>query len=245
MPEVHLMRRYPRGSRKMSRPRALDPANRAAALRFGAEYFDGAREQGYGGYRYDGRWIPVAEDIVAHFGLKAGDRVLDVGCAKGFLVRDLMSVCPGLRVWGLDVSEYALTHSDAAATGRLVRGTADWLPFRDDAFDVVLSINVIHNLDRARGMRALREIERLAPGRGYVVVDAYRSEAERDIFLGWVLTAVTFLKPEDWVTMFHDAGFTGGYDWTILDPDPAQNDFAASAGSTTRERPRMDGRNEE
>ncbi len=226
MGEVDLLRHYPRARRKMAGPRSADPANRAAALKFGAEYFDGAREQGYGGYRYDGRWIPIARDIVDHFGLKAGDRVLDVGCAKGFLVKDLMTVCPGLEAFGLDVSEYALTHCEPEAVGRLVRGTADALPFTDRAFQAVLCINVIHNLERDRCVTALKEIERLAPGRGYVRVDAYRSDAERNIFLGWVLTAATFLRPVEWRALMAEAGYTGDHSWTILEADPEWNDFA-------------------
>ncbi len=225
MAEVDLLRHYPRDRRKLAAPRSKDPANRAAALKFGEEYFDGRREQGYGGYRYDGRWVPIARDIVAHFGLRAGHHVLDVGCAKGFLVKDLMLVCPGLRVYGLDISEYALRSAEPEARGRLVRGTADQLPFRAGAFDVVLCINVIHNLDRPRCLTALREIERLAPGRGYVRVDAYRNEAEREIFLEWVLTAVTFLTPEAWQALLVEAGYTGDYSWTILEPDPDVNDF--------------------
>jgi len=228
MAEINLLRHYPPAKRKMAKPRAAGQANREAALRFGAEYFDGSREQGYGGYYYDGRWVPIARDIVAHFGLKRGDRVLDVGCAKGFLIKDLMAVCPGLEVYGLDVSEYALRHSEPEAAGRLVRGTADRLPFRAGAFQVVLCINVIHNLERERCLAALREIERLAPGRGYVQVDAYRTAAEREIFLGWVLTAVTFLRPEEWRALFAEAGYTGDHYWTVLEADPEWNDFACS-----------------
>jgi SAM-dependent methyltransferase len=225
MAEIDLLRGLPRQARKLGEPRAKDPANRAAALKFGEEYFDGRREQGYGGYRYDGRWVPIAREIVAHFGLRAGQRVLDVGCAKGFLVKDLMLVCPGLRVYGLDISHYALTHAEPEAAGRLVLGTADALPFRSGAFDVVLCINVVHNLEQARCMAAVREIERLAPGRGYVRVDAYRTEAERQIFLDWVLTAVTFFTPERWRELLGEAGYTGDYSWTILDADPDWNDF--------------------
>jgi SAM-dependent methyltransferase len=231
MAEVDLLRHYPRAQRKMARPRAADPANRLAALKFGAEYFDGTREQGYGGYHYDGRWIPIARDIVAHFGLQAGDRVLDVGCAKGFLVKDLLTVCPGLQVYGLDLSHYALTHAAPEVAGRLVLGTADQLPFERGSFQVVLCINVIHNLERERCISALREIERLAPGRGYVRVDAYRTEAERQVFLDWVLTALTFLTPDQWRALMANAGYTGDYSWTILEADPAWNDFSyADAG---------------
>ena len=227
MAEIDLLRRYPRAKRKMEKPRSLDPSNREAALKFGAEYFDGKREQGYGGYRYDGRWVPIARDIVAHFDLKAGNRVLDVGCAKGFLAKDLMSVCPGLQVYGLDISEYAIRHGEPEVAGRCVVGTADRLPFRDSSFDVVLAINTLHNLERERLIQALGEMERLSPARGYIQVDAYRNEAERDIFMGWVLTAKTFLKPKDWVELFAEAGYKGDYSWTILDPDPEWNDFSS------------------
>ena len=227
MAEINLLSHYPRTKRKMGKPRSLDPANREAALKFGAEYFDGTREQGYGGYHYDGRWVPIARDIAEHFRLKPGDRVLDVGCARGFLAKDLMAVCPGLQVYGLDISEYALRHCEAEVTGRVVRGTADRLPFADGCFQAVLCINVIHNLNRERCLAALREIERLAPRRGYVQVDAYHTEAEREIFLGWVLTAVTFLKPEDWRALFAEAGYKGDYYWTILEADPEWNDFNA------------------
>jgi SAM-dependent methyltransferase len=227
MAEINLLSQYPRTKRKTGKPRSLDPANREAALKFGAEYFDGTREQGYGGYHYDGRWVPIARDIAEHFRLKPGDRVLDVGCAKGFLAKDLMAVCPGLQVYGLDISEYALRHCEAEVIGRVVRGTADRLPFADGCFQAVLCINVIHNLNRERCLAALREIERLAPRRGYVQVDAYHTEAEREIFLGWVLTAVTFLKPGDWRALFAEAGYKGDYYWTILEADPEWNDFNA------------------
>src|SRR5207245_9829590 len=107
----------------------------------GELYLDGAREVGYGGYRYDGRWIPVARDIISQFGLKPGMRVLDVGCAKGFLVGDLMRVCPGLEAFGLDISDYALRACDPGLIGRLHRGSCIDLPFADSTFYVVIAFN--------------------------------------------------------------------------------------------------------
>src|SRR5688572_28716901 len=125
MPEVNLLRRYPSARRNVAqRHTAQTPENIALAREYGEAYFDGSRDTGYGGYRYDGRWLPIAEDVVEHFGLKSGDRVLDVGCAKGFLVKDLMTVCPGLEVFGLDVSAYALLHCEPEVVGRLHLGNA-------------------------------------------------------------------------------------------------------------------------
>jgi ubiquinone/menaquinone biosynthesis C-methylase UbiE len=215
---VNLLRSLPVSKRNLQ---ARKDGKSADVIRisseFGEMYFDGPREYGYGGYRYDGRWIPVARDIVAHFGLRAGQRVLDVGCAKGFLVKDLLSVCPGLEVFGIDVSTYALHQCEPEVIGRLHRGSADDLPFPDNSFDAVLSINTIHNLDRDGCVRALKEMQRLAPGCGYVRVDSYATPEQRALFEDWVLTARFHDYPDGWLSVFEEAGYTGDYDWTVLE----------------------------
>ncbi len=220
MAEVNLLARYPKSKRNVQARLVHKEDNRRIALQFGMEYFDGRREQGYGGYRYDGRWLPIAEDIVRHFGLKAGDRVLDVGCAKGFLVKDLLKSCPGLEIFGIDVSEYAVMNAEPEVIGRLHLGNAVSLPFPDKSFDAVLAINTVHNLDRAGCVQALREIERVSRGRSYIQVDAYRSPEERKIFEDWMLTAQTYAMPREWEEILAEAGYTGDYYWTILEIDP-------------------------
>lgn len=228
MAEVNLMRRYPRSRRRLQRPRSLDPENISAARRFGREYFDGTREQGYGGYRYDGRWLPVAEDIIAHYGLRSGMRVLDVGCAKGFLAKDLMAACPGLEVYGIDISEYAIGCSEPEVRWRLAVGNATQLPLASESFDLAISINTLHNLERSDLIAGLKELQRVSRGRCYVQLDAYRTQDEWEIFQGWVLTAVTFLKPNEWMELFAEAGYVGDYFWTVLDPDRDWTDFGVT-----------------
>lgn len=220
MAEVNLLARYPKAKRNVKARLDNKEENRTLALKFGQEYFDGTREQGYGGFRYDGRWIPIAEDIVRHYGLKAGDRVLDIGCAKGFLVKDLMKVCPGLEVFGIDISEYAVMHCEPEVVGRLQVGDARKLPFPDDSFTLAISINTVHNLERENCVVALKEMQRVSPKAGYVQVDAYRNPQERQIFEDWMLTAKTYGMPDDWVRILGEAGYKGDYFWTILEIDP-------------------------
>jgi ubiquinone/menaquinone biosynthesis C-methylase UbiE len=217
MAEVNLLRALPQTRRNIEKRAAAQTAeNIAISRQYGREYFDGPREVGYGGYRYDGRWLPVARDIVAHFGLKAGDRVLDVGCAKGFLVHDLMKVCPGLEAFGLDISEYALTHCLPEIVGRLHLGSADKLPFPDGSFSAVISINTIHNFVRGDAVTAVREVQRLAPGRGFIQVDSYHTPEQREVSLSWVLTAKFHDYPKGWLEVFAEAGYTGDYYWTVI-----------------------------
>jgi len=218
MAQVNLLRGLPAQRRNVQkRAVAKTPELLAASRQFGELYFDGPREYGYGGYRYDGRWIPVARDIIAHFDLKPGMRVLDVGCAKGFLVADLMRVCPGLEVFGLDISDYALRACEPGLVGRLHRGNCNDLPFADHSFDAVISINTIHNHERPGVVRSLQEIVRLAKDqRAFVQVDSYHSQAERALFEEWVLTAKFHDFPEGWHRAFEEAGYRGDWDWTIL-----------------------------
>ena len=215
MTEVNLLDRYPRSKRPIAERAAAVPLQREVAKRFGREYFDGDRTQGYGGYRYDGRWVPIAECFRGYYQLKSGDRVLDVGCAKGFLLHDLEQVIPGIQTYGLDISHYALTH--AMPNLRLLRGSADALPFVDRSFDLVISINTIHNLDLARCKQALREIERVSRAHKYIQVDSWLTEEQHQNFERWQLTAVTYLEPDGWRHLFDEVGYTGDYYWTLTE----------------------------
>lgn len=218
MAEIDLLRSLPKAKRNIQkRADAKDPAVVAIAKQYGEMYWDGPRDYGYGGYRYDGRWRSVARDIIAQYGLTSGQRVLDVGCGKGFLVKDLMLECPGLEVFGLDVSLYAITHAPDETIGRLHLGTAEKLPFPDKSFDCVLSLNTIHNFPRPQAIRAIAEIERVSLGASFVVVDSYHTPEQKEIFESWVLTAEFHDYPAGWVALFAEAGYTGDYAWTIIE----------------------------
>lgn len=194
--------------------------DREIAKRFGREYFDGSRDQGYGGYRYNERyWTGVAQDFRDTYGITAGTRLLEIGCAKGFLLHDLRRAVPDLEPFGLDVSEYAIQNSMDDVRPRLVRGIAERLPFPDQAFDVVLCINTIHNLPLDLCKQAVREIERVKRpgGHSYIQVDSWLNDKQRDDFLNWQLTAQTFFGPEGWRQLFAESGYTGDYFWTLAE----------------------------
>jgi SAM-dependent methyltransferase len=218
--EVDRLARYPRSTgRGTLRPPTRDE-DRAVAKRFGQEYFDGPRTQGYGGYRYNPRfWLPVAEDLRDAYGISAGTRVLDIGSGKGFLLHDLRQVVPGVEVFGLDISEYGIRHSMEDVRPRIVRGTAADLPYADAAFDVVLCINTIHNLPHDLCKRAIREIVRVTRpgGHSYIQVDSWLTEQQHQDFLNWQLTAQTFMEPAGWRDLFAACGYGGDYFWTLAE----------------------------
>ncbi len=195
------------------------PKARAAELakKWGVEYWDGDRRTGYGGFRYDGRWRPVAEAMAGHYGLQSGDSVLDVGCGKAFLLHDLSEVVPGLEVSGLDISGYAIERAPENVRERLTVGTAAELPYEDDAFDLVISINTLHNLHVDELDAALREIERVGMRDKYVCVESYRNEEEKANLLYWQLTCETFCTPEEWAWWFEHAGYGGDHSFIYFE----------------------------
>jgi SAM-dependent methyltransferase len=189
-----------------------DKAESAAiASQFGADYWDGDRRYGYGGYTYDGRWRPMAQKIADHYGLKPGMRILDVGCGKGYLLHEFTQVVPGVDVAGLEISEYAIEHAKPEVKDAIRQGNATDLPFNDNAFDLVVSLGCLHNLANYDLDQAAREIERVSKGPKYIMIESFRNEAEKANLLYWQLTCRAFHSPEEWEWLLGQAGYTGDY----------------------------------
>lgn len=215
--EIDLLRNYPRSKRNTSaRADVITEEHKAIARQYGKEFFDGDRLFGYGGFHYNSRfWQPVVPDLVEHFGLKAGSSLLDVGCAKGFMLYDLMELVPGIELAGLDVSEYAIENAKEEVKPLLQIGSAEELPFDDNSFDVVMSVNTVHNLEEAQCAKALQEIDRVSRGKAFITVDAYRNDEEKERMLQWALTAKTIMHVDDWKQFFNDIGYQGDFYWFI------------------------------
>ena len=181
------------------------------AKKFDLEYWDAGRDTGYGGYHYDGRWRELADTLRERYQLKSADRILDVGCGKGFLLYELTLAVPGVEVCGIDISGYALDRAQPEVRPFLQLANAAALPFPDDSFDLVLSLNTLHNLYIQDLYRGLKEIERVGKRNKYIVMDSYRNEQEKVNLLYWQLTCECFFTPAEWEFIFQQAGYTGDY----------------------------------
>jgi len=184
---------------------------------FGKDYWDGDRRYGYGGYRYDGRWRSVAEKMANHYGLKPGDKILDVGCGKGFLLYEFTQAIPGVEVSGLDISQYAVDNAKEEVQGSLQVGNAVELPYPDNYFDYVVSLNALHNLYNYDLKKALQEIQRVGKSHKYLVVDSYRTEQEKVNLLYWQITCECFYTPKEWEWFYEQSGYTGDYGYIFYE----------------------------
>jgi protein-L-isoaspartate(D-aspartate) O-methyltransferase len=183
------------------------------ALQWGYDYWDGSRETGYGGYRYDGRWRKVADAMVAAYGIKPGMRILDVGVGKGFLLHDFVEAVPGVEVHGIDISAYAQEHAMESVKENYIVGSAAKLPYPDKHFDLVVSINTLHNLYIYDLFSAFREIERVGRGGNYICVETYRNEREKVNLMYWQLTCRAFHTPQEWEWIFEETGYSGDHEF--------------------------------
>jgi ubiquinone/menaquinone biosynthesis C-methylase UbiE len=183
------------------------------AMKWDYDYWDGSRETGYGGYKYDGRWRKVADAMVAAYAIEPGMRILDVGAGKGFLLHDMLEAVPGVEVQGIDISRYGIEHAMDSVKANIIEGTAAKLPYPDKHFDLIISINTLHNLFIYDLFSAFKEIERVGRGAKYICVETYRNEREKVNLMYWQLTCRAFHTHEEWNWIFRETGYTGDYEF--------------------------------
>jgi ubiquinone/menaquinone biosynthesis C-methylase UbiE len=131
------------------------------------------------------------------------------------MLYDLKKNIPGIKVNGIDISEYAIENSLKEIKEDLIVGNATNLPYEDNSFDVVISINTVHNLDIENCAKALKEIQRVSKKHSFITVDAYRNDKEKESMYAWNLTAKTIMSVEGWVNFFDKNDYKGDYFWFI------------------------------
>ena len=196
------------------------PKAKAANLakKFDYDYWDGDRRICYGGYKYiPGRWTKVAESLIHYYKLNNKSKILDIGCGKGFLIYELLKINPSFDVYGIDISDYAIRNSKKEISEKLTQGCASKLPWEDNFFDFVISINTLHCLSISKLFSALKEMERVGIKNKYLCVESYRNEVEKSNLLYWQVTCECFFSPEEWDWIYKQSGYQGDYSYIFFE----------------------------
>ena len=188
------------------------------AKEYEADYWDGDRRYGYGGYRYiEGRWAPVAQALIDTYGLTRDARILDVGCGKGFLLHELKKLLPEAEIAGFDISKHGLASARDEVKPYLFEYRAqDRYPYGDGQFDLVISLATLHNLKLFELQAAVQEIERVGKNK-FIMVEGYRNELEQFNLECWALTAEQLLHTAEWIWLYEQFGYTGDYEFIYFE----------------------------
>jgi len=185
--------------------------NRITGWRLNQDYYDGERNNGYGGYRYDGRWGKIIPDIIEEYGLDNNSAVLDLGCKKGFFMHDLRQALPDIKIKGVENHPYPIENAMESVKDDMVLCPYEKLPFKDNEFDFVMGFAAVYMLTLGGVIESLREIERVGKGKSYITLGAYRTPEEKELFQNWTLIGTTVLHVDEWHQVFKEAGYTGDY----------------------------------
>ncbi|MBL78795.1 MAG: hypothetical protein CMH70_01930 [Nitrosomonadaceae bacterium] len=210
------MKEYDIGYPHSNTPRVIKPdsrsiGNKLIAWRLDEGYYDGKRENGYGGFQYDGRWATIVPDIIKEYELNSQSSVLDIGCKKAFFIHDLKKALPEIRVKGVENHPYPIEQAMESVKEDIVLCPYEKLPFENNSFDFVMAFASIYMLNFGGVLNALREIQRVGKGKSYVTLGAYRTKAEKELFLEWTLLGTTVLHEDEWLEVFKETGYTGDY----------------------------------
>ena len=202
------------GKKPIKKRNAVTNEDRIKSWRLDQYYFDGTRQQGYGGYKYDGRWKSVALSMIKHYSLKQNAKILDIGCAKGFLLKEFKDILKKSTPIGIDISEYAVNNAHKKIKDNLIIANSVEIPFENNFFDLTISINTLHNiLDIDTLKKSIQEIKRVSKKNIYITLGTYESEKEKKILDNWAVVATTYMSKKNWLKFFRKTKYNGDYSW--------------------------------
>ena len=184
-------------------------------MKFGKDYFDGKREYGYGGYYYNKKFFrKIAKEFIDHYKLNNKSKILDIGCAKGFLMYDLQYYLPRAEIRGIDVSKYCKLNALRSVKKYIKVGSCESLPFKDNYFDFVVSISTIHNLTEKKIPKAIKELIRVGKKNFFIRIKAYITQKEKKFINEWNIVAKSNLSRKKWIKLFKNTDYKGDYDFS-------------------------------
>ena len=188
------------------------------AKKYNYDYWDGDRKYGYGGYRYiNGYQSILAKKLVKNYSLNENSKILEIGCGKGYLLYEIKKIVKNVKLYGLDISRYAINNAKNEIKKNIKIGDINKkMNFKNKFFDLVISINTLHNLKLSNLSKSLQEIERIGKSK-FICVESYRNEKEQFNLQCWALTAETLIDKNSWLWLFKTAGYTGDYEFIYFE----------------------------
>jgi ubiquinone/menaquinone biosynthesis C-methylase UbiE len=203
---------------KSSTNRKLKPATikkKMLAWKKNKAFYDGSREDGYGGFKYDGRWLKILPKIIKRYKLNSSSRVLEIGCKKGFLVHDLKKLVPGISCTGIEDHLYPIKKCKKEVKKFIKYSNFTKLPFKKNSFDCIIAISSIYTYNFGDLIKIFNEIKRVSKNNKILITLAsYENIKDLEKLLNWTTLSTVILKKKDWMKLFKEVGYKGDYFFT-------------------------------
>ena len=211
MKEIDLLSNYPVLKKRYVSKNSRTIKNRITASYRDKNFYDGKRNDGYGGFKYDGRWKVIAKKFFDIYRLKSNAKILQIGSDKGFLLQDIKEIYPKSKVRGIEVSDYAIKHTNKKIKKFIQKGLFYKLPFKKNEFDFVIAIGPVYTLNLADAIKCLKEIDRVGKGKSFITLGAYDHEKDLKLFRYWTLLGSTILSKKEWIEVLKHTKYKGDY----------------------------------
>jgi len=187
--------------------------NKYNAWKLDKSYYDGNRNDGYGGFKYDARWLKILPKIIKKYKLSNNSKILDLGCKKGFIMKDLKILLPEAKVWGIEDHVYPIKKAEKEIKSKIILSKYYKIPFKKNHFDLVIGFSSIYKYNFHDVIKIIKEIKRVSK-KSFFTVASYSSEKEKVIFDNWTLLGTTILSKKDWKKLFKILDYKGDYYFT-------------------------------
>jgi len=187
--------------------------NKLIAWELEKDYYDGDRNNGYGGFSYDGRWIKLLPNFIKRYKLDNNSKILDLGCKKGFIMKDLKTLLPGAKVYGIEDHKYPIKNAEKEIKKNIIFSNYYEVPFKKNYFDLVIGFSSIYKYNLHDVVKTIREINRVSR-KSFLTVASYSNKKEKEIFDKWTLLGTTILSKKEWLELFRLLKYKGDYYFT-------------------------------
>ncbi len=179
------------------------------------EFYDGSRENGYGGFKYDARWIKILPKLIKRYKLNSNSKVLEIGCKKGFLIHDLKKLIPGIKCVGIEDHIYPIKNCKKEVRKFIKLANYTKLPFKNNSFDCVIAISSIYTYNFGDLVRIFKEIKRVSKSnKNLITVASYKQTKDLQKLLDWTTLSTVILQERDWLKLFKYVKYDGDYFFT-------------------------------
>ena len=205
--------KYFKKKNKVNRVVTRKLKNKLIAWELDKEYYDGDRNNGYGGFSYDGRWLKLLPAFIKRYKLNNNSKILDLGCKKGFIMKDLKTLLPGAKIYGIEDHKYPIRNAEKEIKKNIIFTNYYNIPFKNNYFDLVIGFSSIYKYNFQDVVKTIREINRVSR-KSFFTVASYSNKKEREIFDKWTLLGTTILSKKEWLELFKFLKYRGDYYFT-------------------------------